>query len=143
MINYFTDRHPALSAIIIAVLFTVVPSATMLAVDTATGGTVNMPVVIFLYALVIQVILWMNVERPILVFMPFIISLIGFIVAELIYTVSESTALPGAGADPVTYVASSVIVTVFGAESAASVGAIICYGIILLGRKIWESVFKR
>ena len=139
MLNYFTDRHPALSALIIAALFTVIPSAAMLFL----GGIVNMPVVIFVYALVIQVILWMTVERPILVFMPFILALVGFIVAEIIYTVSESAAAPGAGVGQTAFVVSSLIVTVFGAESAASVGAIVCYGIISLVRKIWDAIAHR
>ena len=131
MLNYYTDRHPALSALIIAALFTVIPSAAMLFL----GGFINMPVVIFVYALVIQVVLWMTVERPILVFMPFILS--------LIYTVSESAAAPGAGVGQTAFVVSSLIVTVFGAESAASVGAIVCYGIISLARKIWDAIAHR
>ena len=143
MINDFTDRRPRLSALIIFALFTVVPTAAMLIVDVISGGAVHMPVFIFVYALLLQTVMWLTIERPILVFMPFIMALVGFIAAEIIYTVSESSFAPGAGVGAAAYLISSVIVTVFGAEAAASVGAMICAFVIRIARKLWDAAFHK
>ena len=143
MITEFTDRRPALSALIIALLFTLVPGTFMFAVKSVTGSGGDAASAIFLYALVLQLILWLKVERPILIVMPFIMALIGFIVSEVVYTVSMSANPIGAGPSPFAFLFSSALVTLFGAEAAANVGGLLLYALIVIFRKLRELVASR
>ena len=61
MITEFTDRRPTLSAVIIVLLFTLVPGALMLLTDIVSGGTWNPTAIVFVYAMIIQLILWLTV----------------------------------------------------------------------------------
>ena len=97
MITEFTDRRPALSALLIVLLFTLVPGAVMLLATLLTGGRSNAAEIIFVYALILQFILWLKVERPILILLPFIMALLGIIASEVVYTVSESARAIGEG----------------------------------------------
>ncbi len=143
MIRDFTDRCPKASAAIVAVLFTLFPMALMLASQYIFGERVNMPLLIFIYSLVIEFIMWENVERMILIFFPFMLTLIGFISAEIIYTVSETASAPGMGPDPVVYLISSLMVTVFGAEAAGFIGAVILHAFVVIGKKLCEFIKER
>ena len=143
MITEFTERRPALSALLIALLFTVVPGAFMLAVLFATGGQDNGAGMVFLYALVLQLILWLKVERPILIVMPFIMALVGFIISEVVYTVSMGMGPIGQGPSAFAFLLSSALVTLFGAESAANVGGLVLYAGIVILRKLRELVIYR
>ena len=97
MITEFTDHRPTLSAVIIVLLFTLVPGAFMLVTDIVSGGTWNSAAAVFVYALILQLILWLTVESPILIMLPFIMALLGFIISEIVYTVSLSMAPIGQG----------------------------------------------
>ncbi|MDE6107487.1 MAG: hypothetical protein K2F83_02285, partial [Oscillospiraceae bacterium] len=114
MINEFTDRRPKLSAALIVFLFTAVPGAFLLIAEQMPGMGENAAKIAFVYVLILQLILWLKVERPILNFLPFILALLGFIISEVVYTVSLSAAPIGAGPSPLAYVFSAALVTLFG-----------------------------
>lgn len=143
MITDFTDRHPALSAVLITLLFTVVPGAFMLIAEYVFHGGESSAKMVFIYALVLQVVLWLKVERPVLILLPFILALLGFIVSEVVYTVSLSSAPIGAGPSPLAFLFSSALVILFGAEGAGNVGGLLAYGIIVIARKVREVIAGR
>lgn len=143
MITDFTDRRPALSAVLIVLLFTVVPGAFMLLAEQMSGGSWNTAKIVFVYALVLQVVLWLKVERPILILLPFLLALLGFIISEIVYTVSLGMAPVGAGPGPLALLFSAALVILFGAESAGSVGGLLVYGLIVIARKVREVAAER
>lgn len=143
MITEFTDRHPTLSAVLIVLLYTVVPGAFMLIVQQMPEIGENSAKIAFVYALVLQVILLFKVDRPILAMLPFILALIGFIVSEIVYTLSMSIAPIGAGPSPLAFLFSSVLVILFGIVAIASVGGLLAYGVIVVVKKVWEIVVDR
>ena len=140
MITEFTDRRPALSAVMIVLLFTLVPGVFMLIADIVSGGTWNSATVVFVYALILQLILWLTVERPILIMLPFIMALLGFIVSEVVYTISEGMAPIGRGPSAPVFLFSSAVVTLFGAEAPGSIGGLLAYAVIVIVRKLRELV---
>ena len=143
MITEFTDRRPVLSTVLVTALFTVVPGAFMFIVKAVTGSGGDAAMIIFVYALVLQLILWLKVERPILIMLPFIMSLLAFIVSEIVYTVSESMAPIGQGPSPLVFFLSSALVTLFGTVAAASVGGLLIYAGIVIVKKIREVIVSR
>ena len=143
MITDFADRRPALSAWIIAALFTVLPTIFVLLVDRLSGGEVNTALICLFYALAVQLVLWLTVRRPILVALPFLIMLVGFIVSEIVYTVSMSMYAPGAGVGRFAFSLSSLVVTIFGAEAVGVIVAPFVFGLICLVKKIWECIKYR
>ena len=143
MITEFTDRRPALSAVLIVLLFSLVPGTFMFIVKGATGSGGDAAQIIFIYALVLQLILWLKVERPILIMLPFIMALLGFIISEIVYTVSEGMAPIGQGPSPLVFLFSSAVVTLFGAEAAGNVGGLLIYAVIVIFRKIRELILSR
>lgn len=142
MITEFTDRRPTLSAVIIVLLFTLIPGAFMLITDIVSGGTWNSAAIVFIYALILQLILWLTVERPILIMLPFIMALLGFIVSEIVYTVSESMAPIGQGPSAPVLLLSSGVIALFGAEVPGSIGGLLVYAVIVIVRKLWELVAR-
>ena len=138
MITEFTDRRPALSAVIIVLLFTLVPGAFVLIANIVSGGAWNGANIVFVYALILQLILWLTVERPILIMLPFIMALLGLIVSEIVYTVSESMAPIGQGPSTLVLLFSSAAVTLFGAEAPGSIGGLLAYAVIVIVRKLRE-----
>lgn len=143
MIADFTDRRPALSAVLIALLFTGVPGVFMLIAGQMSGGGVNSAKIVFVYELILQVILWCKVERPVLIMLPLIMAILGFIVSEIVYTVSLSRAPVGAGPSPLALIFSSALVILFGAEGAGSIGGLLVYGVIIIFKKLWEIIACR
>ena len=143
MITEFTERRPVLSTVLVVLLFTVVPGAFMFIVKAVTGSGGDAAMIIFVYALVLQFILWLKVERPILIMLPFIMSLLAFIVSEIVYTVSESAAPIGQGPSPLAFFFSSALVTLFGTIAAASIGGLILYAVIVIFRKVRELIIYR
>ena len=143
MMTEFTDRRPALSAVIIVLLFTLVPGAFMLITDIVSGGTWNSTTAVFVYALILQLILWLRVERPILIMLPFVMALLGLIVGEVVYTVSESMAPVGRGPGTLAFLFSSAAVTLFGAEAPGSIGGLLAYAVIVIVRKLRELAADR
>lgn len=120
----FTEWHPALAGWIEAALFTVVPGVFMLLSGIISSGEFNSALAVVIYAFVLQMILWIFVERMWLVWLPFIIVLGGFIVSEIVYTVSLSMNLPGEGPGMFGMIFSTAVVSVLGAEAGGIVGAI-------------------
>ena len=143
MITEFTDRRPALSALLIVLLFAVIPGAFMFLVTLLTGGEENGAGIVFLCALVLQLILWLKVERPILIMLPFIMALLAFIVSEIVYTVSEGMAPIGQGPSLLAAFFASALVTLFGTIAAASIGGLLLYAVILIFRKLRELIMDR
>lgn len=143
MLTEFTDRRPALSAAVILLLFTAVPGAFLLLAELMPGLGGLVPRLVFVYVLVLQVVLWCKVERPILVMSPLILSLLGFVVSEIVYTISIATPSAGAGAHPLVVLLSSVLVTLFGMLGAASVGGLLAYGGIVILKKLWGLAARR
>lgn len=143
MITDFADRHPAITAWIIAGLFTVLPAGFIFLVDWLSGGEVNTALICLFYALAVQLVLWLTVRRPILVVMPFLIIVIGFVVSEILYTVAISLQTPGAGIGRVVLSLSSAIVVVFGAQAVGVLVAPFLFGLICLVKKIWECIKYR
>ena len=143
MITKFTDRRPVLSTVLVVLLFTVIPAAFMLTAVLVSGGQENGAWIVFIYALVLQVILWLKVERPILIILPFIMSLLGFIAAEIIYTISEGMAPVGQGPSPMVFLLSSAVVTLFGHVAAASIGGLLLYALIVIGKKLRDLITGR
>ena len=142
MITEFTDRRPTLSAVIIVLLFTLVPGAFMFITNIVSGGTWNSTIAVFVYALILQLILWLTVERPILIMLPFIMALLGFIVSEIVYTVSMSMAPIGQGPGILAFLFSSAVVTLFGTEASGSIGGLLLYAVIVIVRKLRELVVR-
>ena len=140
MINEFTDRRPALSAVLIALLFSLVPGIFMFIVKAITGSGGDAAMIIFVYALVLQLILWLKVERPILIMLPFIMALLAFVVSEIVYTISESAAPIGQGPSPFAFFFASALVTLFGTIAAASIGGLLLYAVIVIFRKVRELI---
>lgn len=136
----FADWHPRLSALIIAVLYTVVPGVFMLVADTLSGGRINTALIVVIYAFAVQLVLWLKIERPALIILPFGMILVGFVACEIIYTVAMSAVAPGETPSLLAMLFSSAIVTVFGAEAAGVIGALLCYGIIVIVRKVWQMI---
>lgn len=143
MITDFTDRRPALSAVLITLLYTAVPGAFLLAAGYASGGSWNAEKIVVAYALVLQVILWRKVERPILILLPFLLALLGFIVSEIVYTVSLGSAPVGVGPGPLAFLFSSALVILFGSEAAGCVGGLLVYGLIVIAGKVREVFAER
>lgn len=143
MITEFTDRRPTLSAVLIILLFTVVPGALLLLGEQIPGMGEYSAKLVFVYALVLQLILWLKVERTILIMIPFILALIGFIISEIVYTVSMSSAPIGAGPSPFAFLFSSALVIIFGIDAAASVGGLLVYALIVIARKLREVIIYR
>ena len=143
MITEFTDRRPALSAVLIVALFAVIPGVFMLLGEFALAGKVNAPGLVFFYILVLQLILWLKVERPILIMLPFIMALISFIVSEVVYTVSMSANPIGTGPSLLAFLFSSAIVTLFGTVAAGTVGGLLLYALIVIFKKLRELVIYR
>ena len=143
MIAEFTERRPVLSTVLVVLLFTVVPGAFMLIAALVSGGEFNSAGVVFVYALILQLILWLKVERPILIILPFIMALLGFIVSEIVYTVSQGMNPVGQGPGVFALLFSSAVVTLFGAEGAGNVGGLILYAIIVIIKKVRELIVYR
>ena len=143
MITEFTDRRPALSALLIVLLFTLVPGVFMLIAGLVSGGEENFAGVVFVYALVLQLILWLKVERPILIMLPFVMALVGFIISEVVYTLSMSANPIGAGPSLLAFLFSSAIVTLFGTVAAGNVGGLLLYALIVIFKKLRELVIYR
>lgn len=143
MITEFTNRRPTLSAVLIVLLFTVVPGAFMLLAQQVPGIGESSAKIAFVYALVLQLILLFKVERPILIALPFILALLGFIISEIVYTVSMSAAPIGAGPSPLAFLFSSALVILFGIVAAASIGGLLAYGVIVSFKKLREIVAYR
>lgn len=143
MITDFADRHPAVTAWIIAALFTVLPASFMFLVDWLSDGEVNTALICLFYAFAVQLVLWLTVRRPILVVMPFLIIVIGFVVSEILYTVAISMQTPGAGVGRVVLSLCSAIVTVFGAEAVGVLVAPFVFGLICIVKKICECIRYR
>lgn len=135
-IRDFTDWHPVPSGIIIALLFTVVPGVFMLAADIISGGAFNSALVVVIYAFALQFILWLYVERMSLVWEPFAILLIGFVIAEVIYTVSIGSSDPTSAFCLMCSLISTAIIDVLGAEAGGIVGALLVYLIFIGIRKL-------
>ncbi len=142
-IRNFADRSPRICALIIFCLFTVVPAVFFVVSDAVSGGSFNSPIVIFLFALAVEIVLWNCVERPILVFMPFLISLVGLILSEIVYTVSLGAALPGDGPSAAAFLISSVLTVVFGAEAASFIGSLVVFAAEAIVKKIVEFIRDR
>ena len=143
MITEFTDRRPTLSAFILVGLCIVLPIIFTVTVNILAGNAINSAAILFFYALVIQVVLLLKVERPALIILPFICALLGFIICEIIYTVSMGMSSPGIGPSALVYYLSSVIVIVFGAESAGMIAGLFVYILITILRKLWDAVTRR
>ena len=142
MIKEFTDRRPALSALLVVALFTVVPGGVMCLAAALSGGRENAAGFVLVYTLLLQTLLWLKVERPILNLIPFVMSLLGLIVSEIVYTVSLSMTPVGVGPDAMAMLFSAGLVTLFGAEAAGSVGGMILYVGLAVLKKLWELIFR-
>ena len=143
MITEFTDRRPALSAVLIVALFAVIPGVFMLLGEFVLAGKVNAPGLVFFYILALQLILWLKVERPILIMLPFIMALFGFVVSEIVYTVSLSANPIGTGPSVLALLFSSALVTLFGTVAAGCIGGLLLYAVILILRKLRELIASR
>lgn len=143
MITDFADRRPVLSAWIIAALFTAVPALFVFPVDWLSGGEINTALICLFYALAVQLVLWLTVRRPILVALPFLIMLVGFVVSEIVYTVAMSMHAPGARIDAFAYYFTSAIVSLFGAEAVGVIVAPFVFGLICIVKKIYECIVYR
>ena len=143
MITKFTDRRPVLSTVLVVLLLTVVPGAFMIGASMVTGEANSGTGVVFVYALILQFIMWLKVERPILIVLPFIMSLIGLIVSEILYTVGRGVVPIGMGPSLPIRVLASEVVGLSGHVAAASIGALILYSIIVIFRKVREVIRER
>ncbi len=140
MIRDFSEFHPVLSALIVAALFSVVPGAFLLVLDILAGGAFNdlAMKILFVYFFVLELLLCFQVERPILWLLPFVMSLLGCIACEIIYTLSMGLQSPGMGPGPLGFIFSSALIILFGCEAAAVVGALFCYGLIAVIRSLFR-----
>lgn len=143
MITEFTDRRPGLSGLIIALLVTVAPGLFLLASSLLSGGRFNADRAVLIYTFALQVLLWLKVERPILVMLPFMIALLGFVAVEILYTVAAGLRPPGMGPGMPIALLSGVLVQVFGIDAICFIAGMVAYGLIRLVKKLWELAVRR
>ena len=145
MVREFTDRRPVASGVLIFVLFFVVPGIFLLAMGMllpSRGGDIAISV-ISVYAFVLEFILLLQVERPALVAQPFVMALLGFIIAEIVYTVSESANAIGAGPGLFAMLFSDALITVLGSEVGSVLAALPAYWLFLGVRKLVDHIRYR
>ena len=138
MIRSFTDRRPGVSALLIGVFLFLLPGALMFVDDMFLTGTLHIASIFFYFTLAVQLVMMLTVERPVLIAEPFIIGLLGLCVGEVLFAVSRSAAVPGAGPSLWVYLTSSYLIAICGGNAAAGVGALILFFFIFIGRKICE-----
>ena len=138
MIRDYTDRCPGSSAGIIFLLFAVLPALLLIPTQILFPGPFSDLAVRFIsiYAFVLQLLLLLHVERPILVMQPFLMGLAGLILSEILYTVSESAYETGMGPSGLMYLISSALVIIFGSELGSILAALPAYWLILAVRKL-------
>ena len=145
MIREFTDRRPTASAVLLFVLFFVVPGLFLLIMslllpESGDGIAIS---VISVYAFVLEFILLVSVERPALIGQPFIMALLGFIIAEIVYTVSESANPIGAGPGAIAFLVSNAVITILGSEVGSILAALPAYWLFLAVRKLVNHIRYR
>lgn len=143
MIADFAYRHPVLSGWLIALLFTVAPVLLVVLFNILFAGMINGAAVIVIYAAAVQLFLCLKIERPILAALPFILSLIGLIVCEIVYTLYMGSNAPGFGPSAIIYFISSVLVIVFGGNAAGIIGGFLLSLLIAGVRKLWDFIAHR
>lgn len=136
MITDFTDRRPVLSGVLITMLFTLIPAVFVIAEPLIPWVELNTAAVLIVYAIVLQSVLSLNVERMSLVMLPFAIMLVAVIVCELIFLISVGFNPPGADPDAFMYMFSSVIVMIFGPEMVGVASALIVCSVISIIREL-------
>ena len=145
MIRDFTDRRPVASGVAIFVLFFVAPGVFLLIMSLllpGRGGDIAISI-ISVYAFVLEFLLLLQVERPALVAQPFLMALIGFIIAEIVYTVSQSSHAIGAGPGLFAVLFSDALITVLGSEVGSVLAALPAYWLFLGIRKLIEHIRYR
>lgn len=142
-VREITDRRPVLSGWVITMLFTVLPLAVMALCKLAAGDAFNMELIVMIYAFVIQLILWRNVERFILVMLPFILMLLGLILGEIGAAVAQALPQTYKQGGSLGYLFASALVGLCGPEVCGILGALLVNALISLGQLIWEAVTDR
>ncbi len=138
MIRDFTDRRPAVSALLIAALLFLLPAPLMVLDDFVLSGRLHAAALFFYCSIAAQTVLFLKVERPVLAAEPFLLGLVGLCAGEILYAVSGSASAPGAGPDPLAYLISSYLIAVCGGNAAGAVGALILCFFLCIGRKTVE-----
>ena len=132
MIREFTDRRPTASAVLLFVLFFVVPGLFLLIMslllpESGDGIAIS---VISVYAFVLAFILLVSVERPALI-------------AEIVYTVSESANPIGVGPGAIAFLVSNAVITILGSEVGSILAALPAYWLFLAVRKLVNHIRYR
>ena len=132
-----------LSGWVITMLFTVLPLAVMVLCKLIVGDAFNIELIILIYAFLLQLILWRNVEQFILVMLPFILMLLGLILGEIGATIAQGLPQAYALSGALSYLAASALIDLCGTEVCGILGALLVNALISLGRFIWENVTDR
>ncbi len=142
-IREITDRRPVLSGWVIVMLFTVLPLAVMMLCGLIAGDAFNKELIVLIYAFVLQLILWRNVEQFILVMLPFVLMLIGLILGEIVATICGG--LPGKydTVSSILYLCAAAVIQLCGTEVCGILGAMLVNALINLGHFIYEAVTGR
>lgn len=136
MIDDFTDRRPVLSGVLIALLFTLVPAVFIIIEAILPWVELNTAAILIVYAIVIQGILSLKVERMSLVMLPFVITVIAVLICELVYFISAGLHPPAEGPGEIAYMFSSVLVAVFGPEAVGVVISLLVCSLISTVREL-------
>ena len=134
MIKDFVDRHTALSTVLIVLFTSAVPGALTYCNTMLFGGTFPIARVIFALVFILDVIIWLTVERPILAVLPFLVGLFGVVACEMFYIMVSGLKMGWAARWPGELV--SLGVAVFGPVITAAACALMAYVAISAVRAI-------
>ncbi len=139
-VREITDRRPVLSGWVITILYTALPLAVMVLCKLAAGDAFNIELIVLIYAFALQLILWRNVERFILVMLPFVLMLIGLILGEIVATICGGLPARYDTVSGIFYLLATVVIQLCGAEVCGILGALLVNALINLGHFIYETV---
>ncbi len=136
-IRFFTDRHPKLSAALIALLMVVPPAIWVSVTYFALGRDFNSAAAVVVYAFIMQVLLCLAVERFVLVAMPFLMVIGGLAVCQIFYVISMATS---GLVNALTYIISALGVSLLGSEFVGVFFGAAAYFLIVIVRAIVNKI---
>ena len=142
-VREITDRRPVLSGWVIVLLYTALPMIAMVLSRIFLGQAFNIELIILIYAFTLQLILWRNVERFILVMLPFILMLLGLILGEIGAAVAQGLPQAYELGGALGYLTASALIDLCGTEVCGILGALLVNALINLGHFIYEAVTGR
>ena len=134
MLTYYSDRYPKLSGLLIVLIMTVVPGLFVIGANSLLGGDFPVTHILIAFAFVIQIILCFKVEQMFLTMLPFVAMLIGVLVCEGLYLISQVRVTGAVRTVMTGQTLLSLGVSVFAPEFVGIVVALIAYAVISIVR---------